>query len=60
MLLAGIAFQGIGFFEVGFAVFTRNLDTLARCLVQTHDKRGTHAEVVDMLRRRLQPICSHS
>jgi len=51
-----ICFKGLNFTEVSLAVFTGQLDWLARQVVQLRPDPLTHAELVTMMRERLQPI----
>jgi hypothetical protein len=57
-LAAALVFQGIGFFDVGLAVFTRRYAFLARHLSRYSSRLAsmTDAEVVALLKSRLAPI----
>jgi hypothetical protein len=55
---AALCFEGIGFFDVGLAVFTGRLGWLADRVVPCGPKQAarTREEWVALLRRRLQPV----
>ncbi len=62
VLFTALVFQGIGFFDVGLMVFTRQLDRLATFVVPCGQKqrRRTHAEWVQLLQHRLMPVQSNA
>eukprot|EP01129_Flabellula_baltica_P001355 TRINITY_DN11235_c0_g1_i1.p1 TRINITY_DN11235_c0_g1~~TRINITY_DN11235_c0_g1_i1.p1 ORF type:complete len:371 (+),score=82.56 TRINITY_DN11235_c0_g1_i1:49-1161(+) len=49
-------FKGIGFFDVGILVMTGQLEKLAGHYIQLGDKEKSTEEIVQMLKKRLQPI----
>eukprot|EP00898_Chlorokybus_atmophyticus_P001272 jgi/Chlat1/2145/Chrsp17S02722 len=51
-----LVFEGVGFFDVGFLVFTRQLDKLAARIVQLGHRKRTHEELVRLLEERLKPV----
>ncbi len=57
VLTTALIFRGIGFFDVGVMVFTRQLDKLATFIVPCGPKqaRRSHDEWVALLRHRLGP-----
>jgi hypothetical protein len=56
--LAALAFKGIGFFDVGLAVFTGRLGWLADRTVPCGPKQAARSrqEWVQLLQHRLQPV----
>lgn len=54
-LCAGLVFEGIGFFEVGFATMAGKLDWLTKHLICV-DSYVPATDAVSMLRQRLKPI----
>jgi hypothetical protein len=53
-----LCFEGIGFFDVGLAVFTGRLEWLADRVVPCGPKQAARGkrEWVELMRRRLQPV----
>lgn len=56
--ITALVFQGVGFFDVGLAVFTGRLGWLADCIVPCGPKQGSRSKQdwVQLLQRRLQPV----
>ena len=57
-LRAALVFEGIGFFDVGLAVFCGRYGFLLGHLLSCGPKTGdmTHAEKIAMLKQRLRPV----
>jgi hypothetical protein len=51
-----LVFDGIGFFDVGFALFTRNHGFLADRYVNVGQKKRSRDEVIQLLKDRLAPL----
>ena len=51
-----IIFQGVGFFDVGVMVFTRQWKKLASHVVQFGPKRRTEEELITLLKYRCTPV----
>lgn len=55
-----LVFDGLSFFEIGFLVFTGQLDAVAHRYVNLRQKRRSRAEVTALLHERLRPISAAS
>ncbi len=57
-LLAALVFEGVGWFDIGMAVFCRRYDALLRWCVAHDDRLAalSRGEVVALLQSRLRPI----
>ena len=55
---AGLVFEGIGFFDVGVAVFLGNYTKLSKCMVSCSSTKPPLADsnIVSMLKARLKPV----
>ena len=51
-----LVFDGIGVFDVGFALFARNLGFLADRYVNVGQKKRSRDEVIELLKDRLAPV----